>query len=82
MNAIADGTAKPDGFIDGDTAEVRAERSGSKKNPGNGRVYHIAFTATDGHGGSCDGTVTVGVPHDQRGAGAVDDGPLFDSTTS
>lgn len=62
------------------TASVRAERAGSKSVPGNGRIYHIAFTASDGLGGSCSGTVLVSVPHDQRGAAAVDDGPLFDST--
>ena len=27
---------------------VRTERSGSAQNPGNGRVYHIFFTPTDG----------------------------------
>ncbi|CCG01946.1 putative exported chitinase [Blastococcus saxobsidens DD2] len=59
------------------TAELRAERSGG----GDGRVYHVGFVVDDGHGGSCEGTVTVGVPHDSRGAGAVDQGPLHDSTT-
>jgi uncharacterized delta-60 repeat protein len=39
---------------------LRAERSGS----GDGRVYRVSFTASDGAGGSCSGTVTVGVPHD------------------
>ncbi|HEX6304597.1 MAG TPA: choice-of-anchor Q domain-containing protein [Anaerolineales bacterium] len=40
----------PDGKgIGSDTAEVRAERDGS----GNGRVYHIFFTASDSHGNSC-----------------------------
>lgn len=57
------------------TASVRAERQGN----GNGRVYHIAFVVTDQGGLSCTGTVTVGVPHNQK-APAVDGGPLFDST--
>jgi hypothetical protein len=54
---------------------VRAERDGG----GNGRVYHIDFTATDGHGGTCSGAVLVGVPQSESDS-AVDDGPLFDST--
>jgi hypothetical protein len=57
-------------------AEVRAEREGG----GNGRVYHIFFTATDELGAACSGEVLVGVPHDQEGAPAVDDGALYDST--
>jgi hypothetical protein len=62
---------------------VRAERVGSPEVPGNGRVYHIGFTANDGMGGTCSGEVMVGVPHDQ-GAGAfpIDDGALYDSTMS
>jgi hypothetical protein len=59
------------------TAQVRAERAGT----GNGRVYHISFTADDGRGGTCTGEVTVCVPHDQgRGSECVDGGPRFDST--
>jgi hypothetical protein len=57
---------------DGDTAHdtslsatvqlsVRAERSGK----GDGRVYTITFSASDGRGGTTTGTVTVGVPHNQ-----------------
>ena len=50
---------------------VRAERSGT----GDGRVYRIAFDGSDGAGGTCSGTVTVGVPHDQRkGSTPVDSG--------
>lgn len=60
------------------TAEVRAERAGT----GNGRVYHVSFTADDGHGGSCSGEVLVGVPHSRGRKGTpVDDGPLHDSLT-
>jgi hypothetical protein len=58
------------------TAYVRAERVGD----GNGRVYHIFFTATDIHGNSCNGVVQVGVPIDIDLGPAVDDGALFDST--
>jgi hypothetical protein len=75
-----DGKFVPDGKgVGTDTASVRAERSGSKKVPGNGRVYHIGYTADDGLGGSCSGHVMVAVPHDQNAA-VVDDGALYDST--
>ncbi|MSP59993.1 MAG: hypothetical protein EXR72_06565 [Myxococcales bacterium] len=59
-------------------AQVRAERDGSAHN---GRVYRIAFTASDDHGGSCTGAVSVCVPHDNKTATCVDDGQLFDSAT-
>jgi hypothetical protein len=74
-----DGAFTPDGRgVGSDTAEVRAERSGTKKVPGNGRVYHIGFSADDGID-SCSGTVTVSVPHDAKKV-PVDGGPLYDST--
>ena len=61
VNGKGDGNTSPDGQgVGTDTAEVRAERSGTKKAPGDGRVYHISFTASDGNGGSCSGEVTVG----------------------
>ncbi len=66
-----------------DTAELRAERSGKS----NGRVYVISFTASDGKGGECEGSVQVNVPHDQRPARrapapceADDDGQNYDAT--
>ncbi len=65
-----------DGLGDGDTApdwtepvvdargnvslQLRAERAGN----GNGRVYTIFITATDGAGNDTTVPVTVGVPHD------------------
>jgi hypothetical protein len=52
-----------------DQVRLRAERDAR----GNGRVYRIAFTATDSFGASCSGTVTVGVPH--GGQAAVDSAP-------
>jgi hypothetical protein len=78
VDGQGDGSFTPDGQGVGTaTAEVRAERAG----PGNGRVYHIGFTADDGHGGTCSGEVLVGVPKNQGKKGApVDDGPLYDST--
>ena len=54
---------------------LRAERQG----PGNGRVYRIAFTASDAKGGTCQGSVTVGVPHDPKDT-PIDDGHTYDST--
>ena len=63
-----------------DTASLLTERSGTLQTAGGGRVYHISFTAEDGRGGECSGTVTVCAPHDQRqGVACVDAGPIFDS---
>jgi uncharacterized membrane protein len=61
---------------------VRADRNGGGADggAGDGRVYHIAFTADDGQGNTCKGNVTVCVPHDQSSGGCVDEGPLYDST--
>jgi len=53
---------------------LRAERDGR----GDGRVYRLAFTATDEHGAECTGTALVGVPHDSRRRW-VDSGAVFDS---
>ena len=62
-------------------AQVRAERNGNPRSPGNGRVYYISFTATDPSGAACSGTVQVCVPHDNRpGASCVGEGPLVKST--
>lgn len=76
--AVGSGNSAPDGKgIGTNTAQVRAERDGS----GNGRVYHIFYTADDGNGGECEGEVTVCVPHDQgQGANCGDGGALYDST--
>ncbi|MGI8684863.1 MAG: hypothetical protein ACR2MO_07220 [Acidimicrobiales bacterium] len=82
-NTVGDGNTEVDGSgVGTSTAMVRAERTGTPKVPGNGRVYHIGFTASDGKGGTCTGVVRVGVPHDQGGRSVpVDGGPLYDSTT-
>ena len=82
VRGSGDGNTGPDGAgIGTSVAQVRAERSGTPKQSGNGRVYHIGFTADDGNGGTCSGTVKVGVPHDQgKGKPAIDGGPLYDST--
>jgi hypothetical protein len=82
LNGHGDGNTCPDASgVGTDFASVRPERSGAKKTPGDGRVYHISFSAEDEQGGICSGTVQVCVPHDRRrGAACVDQGPLFDST--
>ena len=59
------------------TPRVRSERRGN----GDGRVYAILFTADDGKGGSCTGTVKVGVPHDAAHP-AVDSGQLYDASAN
>ena len=54
----------------GGVLRIRAER-----NPrGDGRVYRIAFTASDDRGGSCSGEVAVSVPRNRR-IPAVDSAP-------
>lgn len=81
VDTYGDGAFVPDGMgVGTPTAHVRAERSGSVQLPGDGRVYHIGFTAVDGRGGSCSGVVATGVPHDVKDT-PVDGGPLYDSTT-
>lgn len=59
-----DGATAPD-VVDGaspNEVRLRAERAGS----GDGRVYSVAFSASDGKGGSCTGTARVGVPRSLR----------------
>jgi hypothetical protein len=72
----SDGTAPDAQGVGGDRIKVRAERDDG----GNGRVYHIYFTATDSQGNSCNGEVLVGVPISGFARVPVDDGPLYDST--
>ena len=78
VNGLGDGDSSPDAVIQvsdpTDSVLIRAERSGT----GNGRVYSIGFTASDGFE-SCNGTVEVTVPHSRK-SGAVDDGQGYDST--
>jgi len=75
LNEQGDGNTSPDAFPGpaSDQAYVRAERSGT----GDGRVYALHVTVTDGLGGECSGTATVSVPHDQSGRPAVDSGQLY-----
>src|SRR5262249_15565610 len=68
-------------IVNPSTAAVRAERSGTRVNPGNGRVYHVFFTAADGHaGGTCQGEVKIQVPTTAGGT-SIDDGATYDSMT-
>lgn len=73
-NGQGDGDTAIDAIIDGESVLVRAERSGK----GDGRVYHIHFTASDLEG-SASGVVKVTVPQSKKKA-AVDGGELFNST--
>jgi hypothetical protein len=71
LNGTGDGDTAPDAArVAGKANQVqlRAERSGN----GDGRVYRVSFTVTDGKGGSCSGTVHIGVPHDKGHGQAVD----------
>jgi hypothetical protein len=42
-------------------------------------VYRIAFTASDGRGGSCSGTAKVSVPRKKRKAAVDSAPPSYDS---
>lgn len=76
VNAPDSGNTAPDGQGVGmGTAQVRAERVSG----GNGRFYHISFTADDGLGGTCTGKILVSVPPNQSSS-AVNEGALYDST--
>jgi hypothetical protein len=77
VNGVGDGNTSSDAVAGATAAQVqlRAERAGG----GDGRVYLIAYTATDPSGASCSGTVTVSVPHDQNGASAVESGAAYNS---
>jgi FG-GAP repeat len=79
-DGTGDGHTCPDGDgIGTSTAQVRAERSAALLGGGNGCVYTIYFTASDGKGGSCQGSVTIGVPRTGNGS-ATNGGALYDST--
>jgi hypothetical protein len=74
-SGLGDGDMSIDAVINSDgTVLLRAERDSS----GNGRVYHIHFTASDFEG-SASGVVNVTVPHGIKDI-AIDGGELYDST--
>ena len=78
VDDTGDGAFAPDARgVGTSVAELRSERMAT----GNGRVYHISFTAVDALGASCSGEVVVSVPLSQgKNGAAVDDGALYDST--
>jgi hypothetical protein len=78
LNGTGDGDTAPDAKAgpSADQVYLRAERSGT----GDGRVYRISFEGSDGSGGTCTGSVTVGVPHDQgKGSTPKDSGASHNS---
>jgi hypothetical protein len=80
VNGEGDGGSSPDAVLLSDQVLLRAERTGLTGGAvANGRVYSVHFTADDGEGGTCTGSVEVGVPHDRKGT-ANDDGQDYDST--
>jgi hypothetical protein len=69
-DAEGDGSHAPDVVFDGvSTVSLRAERQGG----GNGRVYALAWIATDRSGNGAEGECTVAVPHDASGREAIVD---------
>jgi hypothetical protein len=78
LNGTGDGDTAPDAAAGTASNEVqlRAERAGS----GDGRVYRISVSGSDGRGGTCSTVVSVAVPHNQApGSQAVDSGLLVNS---
>jgi hypothetical protein len=78
LNGLGDGDTSPDAAkVAGHPEQVklRAERSGT----GNGRVYRITASVSDGKATCGSNTIRVSVPHDQSGAPAVDSGPVYNS---
>jgi hypothetical protein len=76
VQSSGSGSTSPDATgVGTGSPSVRAERDGGN----DGRVYHIAFTAT-GASGSCTGSVTVGVLKSTGiNGGPVDQGALYNS---
>jgi uncharacterized repeat protein (TIGR01451 family) len=75
LNELGDGNTSPDAFPGPTSSQawIRAERSGL----GDGRVYVLHVSVSDGLGGKCTGTAAVSVPHDQSGRPAVDSGQAY-----
>jgi hypothetical protein len=72
----ATGRGGPDAFLGptGGTLMLRSERKGA----GDGRVYRIAFRASDPQGEQCTGLATVTVPHSRAGV-ASDSASVYES---
>jgi hypothetical protein len=76
--SVEDGASGPGADAQLAPLAVRAQRNGRGIVPGNGRVYHVSFSAKDGNGGACHGVVKVCVPH-APGSDCGDDGARHDS---
>ncbi len=73
VNDMGDGNTEPDIVFGCDGVKLRAERQGG----GNGRVYRLAWHASDEAGNPTTGECVVTVPHDQSGDMAIDDGAAY-----
>jgi hypothetical protein len=69
------GTRDAQSAGDENQVRLRAERDVR----GDGRVYQVAFEASDGHGGSCAGMATVSVPRHRSVAASDSAPPGYDS---
>lgn len=67
----------PDAQAGSDAAKVLLRNS--RDGRGDGRVYVISYTLSDGQGGVCSGNHTVTVVHDQSSPAAVDSGQTVNS---
>lgn len=76
VNGLGDGDTSPDAILQGESVLLRSERSGNS----NGRVYQVYFSADDGQGGVCNGSVKVSVPHGKNLDAVIGDGQFYDST--
>jgi hypothetical protein len=74
-SGLGGGDTSPDAAVSGNQILLRAERDKSI----DGRVYVVHFTATDGQGGSCNGTVKVIVPYHGKKGSAVEGPQLYNS---
>jgi hypothetical protein len=63
VNGLGDGDVEPDWLFDGQSLQLRAERSGT----GTARIYTITIMAADSSGNTATETVEVTVPHDMDG---------------
>ena len=75
LDGLGDGDTTPDAVLQGGSVLLRAERSGL----GTGRIYSVAFLATDIQGAACAGSITVCVPHDRGTNACSDTGLHFNS---
>ena len=75
-----DGNTTNDTVIASDckSVQLRSERQGS----GNGRVYTIHLSVSDGNGNTGVATCLVTIPKSQNGNPAIDDGPAYQVTGS